>query len=120
REQLVPIEQAILDQPPANDSCLRQHFPEAQQLAFGAGIVRRFGYDFNRGRQDKTHHPYEIRLASGDVRITTRVKEDFLAEALFSTLHESGHAMYEQGVNPAYVGTPLARGASSGVHESQS
>lgn len=120
REQLVPIVQAILDQPPADDSCLRQHFPEAQQLAFGAEIVRRFGYDFNRGRQDKTHHPYEIRFASGDVRITTRVKEDFLAEALFSTLHESGHAMYEQGVNPAYDGTPLARGASSGVHESQS
>lgn len=120
REQLVPLVQAILDQPPADDSCLRQHYPEAQQLAFGTEIIRRFGYDFNRGRQDKTHHPYEIRLASGDVRITTRVKEDFLAEALFSTLHESGHAMYEQGVNPAYDGTPLARGASSGVHESQS
>lgn len=120
REALVPIVRAITEQPPADDSVLRQHFPENQQLAFGLEVIKRFGYDFNRGRQDKTYHPFEIRLASGDVRITTRVKEDFLGEALFSTMHESGHAMYEQGVDPAYDGTPLARGTSSGVHESQS
>ncbi|NLX08421.1 MAG: carboxypeptidase M32 [Chloroflexi bacterium] len=120
REQLVPIVQAITAQEPLDDACLHQHYPEAQQLGFGLEVIKRFGYDFERGRQDKTHHPYEIRLASGDVRITTRVKEDFLAEGLFSTLHESGHAMYEQGVSPAYDALPLGRGASSGVHESQS
>ncbi len=120
RDQLVPIVQAITAQPPADDSCLRLHYPEAGQLAFGLDVIRQFGYDFERGRQDKTHHPFEIRFASGDVRITTRVKEDYLGECMFSTMHESGHAMYEQGVDPAYDGTPLGRGASSGVHESQS
>jgi carboxypeptidase Taq len=120
RQQLVPIVKTITGQPPADDSCLRLHYPEDQQLEFGLGIAKKYGYDFKRGRQDKTHHPFCTTFSIGDVRITTRVKEDDLGDALFSTLHESGHAMYEQGVNPAYEGTPLAGGTSSGVHESQS
>ncbi len=120
RQALVPIVQAITAQPPADDACVRQHFPEAQQLAFGLDVIRRFGYDFNRGRQDRTHHPFMTKFSLGDVRITTRVKERDLTEALFSTMHESGHAMYEQGICRDYEATPLARGASAGVHESQS
>ncbi|MBN1680513.1 MAG: carboxypeptidase M32 [Anaerolineae bacterium] len=120
REHLVPIVQAITAQPPADDSCLRLLYAEDQQLAFGVDVIERFGYDLKRGRQDKTHHPFETKFSIGDVRITTRVQERFLAEAMFSTMHEAGHAMYEQGVNPAYEGLPLARGTSSGMHESQS
>ncbi len=120
RERLVPLVEAITAQPPADDSCLHQHFPEEKQLAFGLQVIRRFGYDFQRGRQDKTHHPFMIKFSLGDVRITTRVKENDLSEALFSTLHEAGHALYEQGIRMDFEGTPLARGASSGVHESQS
>lgn len=120
REQLVPLVQAITAQPPADDSCLRRHFPEAQQLAFGLDVIKRFGYDFERGRQDKTHHPFCTKFSIGDVRITTRVREDYLGEAMFSTMHECGHAMYEQGINKDFEGTPLAGGASAGVHESQS
>ena len=60
------------------------------------------------------------KFSLGDVRITTRVRENDLGEAIFSTMHESGHAMYEQGVGEELEGTPLARGASLGVHESQS
>ncbi len=120
RSQLVPIVQAITSQPPADDSCLHQHFPEDKQLAFGLDVIKRYGYDFNRGRQDKTHHPFMTKFSLGDVRITTRVREDDLGDALFSTLHESGHAMYEQGIDMAYEGTPLAGGTSAGVHESQS
>jgi carboxypeptidase Taq len=116
----VPLVQAITAQAPADDSCLRKHFPAAPQLAFGLEMAQRFGYDTERGRQDLTHHPFEIRFSIGDVRITTRVKEDFLGECVFSCLHEAGHAMYEQGVNWDYEGTTLARGTSSGVHESQS
>ena len=112
--------QAIANQPPTDDSCLRAHFPEAAQIEFGAAIAKAFGYDFARGRLDKTHHPFCTKFAAGDVRITTRVRENDLADALFSTLHEGGHALYEQGVNPAYDGTPLASGTSSGVHETQS
>jgi len=120
RQQMVPIVKAITSQPPADDSALRKHFPEAQQLKFAEEVVRQLGYDFNRGRIDKTHHPFTTKFSLGDVRITTRVKEDYLGEALFSNIHEAGHAMYEQGVELSLEGTPLATGTSAGVHESQS
>ena len=120
REQLVPIVKAITKQEAADDSCLHQTFPEADQLAFGWEIAQAFGYDTNRGRQDKTHHPFMTKFSLGDVRITTRAKENDLSEALFSTLHETGHALYEQGIDMSFEGSPLAGGTSAGVHESQS
>jgi carboxypeptidase Taq len=120
REQLVPLVQAITEQPPADDSCLLQPFPETDQTAFGLDVIKRLGYDFERGRQDKTHHPFMTKFSLGDVRITTRFKDNDLREGLFSTIHESGHAMYEQGICVDFEGTPLANGTSSGVHESQS
>ncbi len=120
RQALVPIAQAITSQPPADDSCLRKHFPQDQQLAISKKVAAQIGYDFQRGRVDLTHHPFETNFAVGDVRITTRVKENLLGECLFSVMHESGHAMYEQGVRPELDGTPLGGGTSSGVHESQS
>lgn len=120
RAQLVPIVQAITAQPVADDSALKRHYPEAQQLAFGEQVIRAYGYDFERGRQDKTHHPFMTKFSFGDVRITTRFKEDDLSEGLFSTLHEAGHAMYEQGIDRTYEASPLGGGTSAGVHESQS
>ena len=120
RQQLVPIVEAITSQNPIDDSCLRQIYPEAQQLEFSLKVLEHLGYDFHRGRQDKTHHPFMINFSVGDVRITTRVYENDLGQALFSTIHEMGHALYEQGVNRDFEGTPLAGGTSSGVHESQS
>ncbi len=120
RQQLLPIVQAITSLPPADDTCLRQVFPTQAQWDFGMQVIKVLGYDFERGRQDLTHHPFTIRFSLGDVRITTRLDEKNLGDALFSTIHEAGHGMYEQGINPAYEGTPLARGTSSGVHESQS
>ena len=120
RNELVPIVQAICNQPAADDGCLRGSFGEPAQLDFGLSVFKRIDYDFDRGRLDKTVHPFCTRLSAGDVRITTRVDESDVREALFSTLHEAGHALYEQGVDPALEGTPLGRGASIGVHESQS
>ncbi len=120
RAQLVPIVQAITAEPIADDTCLHQVFPEAQQLAFSLQVIERLGYDLHRGRQDKTLHPFMTNFSIGDVRITTRVREDDLSEALFSTIHEAGHALYEQGIALEFEGTPLAGGVSSGVHESQS
>jgi carboxypeptidase Taq len=120
REQLVPIVQVITAQPPADDACLHQYFPAAGQLAFGKAVVKRFGYDFQRGREDKSAHPFTTKFSLGDVRITTRVNEHYLGDALFSSMHEAGHGMYEQGICMDFEGTPLARGTTSGVHESQS
>lgn len=120
REQLVPMVQAITAQRPADDTCLRQHFAPEQKLAFGRMIAARLGYDFKRGREDLAPHPFTTSFSIGDVRITTRVDPDHFSGGLFATMHESGHAMYQQGIDPAHEGTPLARGTSSGVHESQS
>lgn len=120
RRELIPLVDAITRAAPADDRCLHQEFPEDAQLAFGATIASKFGYDWTRGRQDKTHHPFMTKFSLGDVRITTRVRVDDLSEALFSTLHEAGHALYEQNIDPAFEGTPLAEGASAGIHESQS
>jgi carboxypeptidase Taq len=120
RKHLVPMVEDITSGPAVDDSCLREHFQEAKQLAFGLEIIERFGYDFHRGRQDKTPHPFMTKFSLGDIRITTRVNENFLSEALFGAMHEAGHAMYEQGINMDYEGTPLADGCSAGAHEAQS
>ncbi len=120
RARLVPIVRAITSRPPADDACLKQHAPAADQLAFGLQVIRAYGFDFERGRQDLTHHPFMTKFSLGDVRITTRVREDDLTDALFSTLHECGHALYELGIDRSFEGLPLANGTSSGVHESQS
>jgi carboxypeptidase Taq len=120
REELVPMVKAIAAQPAPDDACLRQYFPKAKQLAFGLDVVKRVGYDLERGREDLTHHPFTTTFSLGDVRITTRVDENDLRGALFSTLHEGGHALYEQGISSALEGTPLAKGTSGGAHESQS
>jgi len=120
RRAQVPIVQTILAGEPAQDACLRAHYPDQEQMIFCEQVVRRMGYDFQRGRLDKTHHPFTTSFSIGDVRITTRVREDMLSECLFSNIHEGGHAMYEQGIDMKYDGTSLANGTSAGVHESQS
>ena len=120
REQLVPIVRAIAARPAVDDSCLQQSFPDAAQWDLSLEVIRKLGYDFERGRQDRTPHPFTTRFSIGDVRITTRIREDDLVEGLFGSIHEAGHAMYEQGIRPELEGTPLADGASDGVHESQS
>lgn len=120
RRELIPIVQTITAEPLIDDTCLRQNYPQAEQLAFGLEVIRQLGYDFNRGRQDLTHHPFQTAMSLGDVRITTRVDENQLSEALFSTIHEAGHALYEQGICTELESTPLGTGTSVGVHESQS
>ena len=120
RTILTPLVQTISEQQAVADDFLRTSFPEAAQWAFGEAVIKAFGYDFERGRQDKTHHPFMTKFSLGDVRITTRVQENDVTDALFGTLHEAGHGMYEQGIDAAYEGTPLGDGTSNGVHESQS
>lgn len=120
RTHLQALVKAISAQPQIDDRCLIQFFPEKAQWDFGVPIIKQFGYDFTRGRQDKTHHPFMTKFSLNDVRITTRFDEHYLAEGLFSTLHEAGHALYELGIDPNFERTPLADGASAGVHESQS
>jgi carboxypeptidase Taq len=103
-----------------DDRCLQGDFDEARQWDFGVQVLKRLGYDFDRGRQDRSAHPFTTSFSHDDVRITTRFHRDLVASALMSTVHEGGHALYEQGVAPALGRTPLAGGASMAMHESQS
>jgi carboxypeptidase Taq len=117
----VPLLKAIVESDvDVDDSILHQPFDERVQEQFGVEVTKKFGYDWSRGRQDRTAHPFAMGLNVDDVRITTRFYPDFLNAALFGTMHEAGHAMYEQGVGRSLARTPLAHGASLGVHESQS
>lgn len=120
RRALVPMVRAVAEQQDGREAPLSGAFDEAAQEAFGREVVARFGYDLRRGRQDRSVHPFSTALGPDDVRITTRFDPGLLPTALFSTLHEAGHALYEQGISRAYARSPLAAGASTGVHESQS
>ena len=103
-----------------DDRVLYRGFDSDLQLAYAANLVKRLGYDMERGRQDLSTHPFSTAFGPGDVRITTRVSRDFFNECLFGSIHESGHAMYNQGMGANIDRTPLWGGASPGVHESQS
>ena len=118
RAGLLPLVRAITARPLADDACLRRGAPAAAQLAFGRQVLAAFGFD--RGREDLTIHPFMTKMSLGDVRITTRAREDLLTDTLFSTMHECGHALYAQGIRADFEGTALAEPPSSGLDESQS
>ncbi len=120
RQALVPLIQSISKKPSPDTSFLTEFYPEEQQLLFCKQVAKDMGYDFNRGRIDKTPHPFMVSVGGDDIRITTRVKERMLFECLSSTIHEVGHALYEQGIAKKFEDTPVFHGASAGVHESQS
>ena len=120
RARLVPIVHAIAEREPPDDRVLHQPFDKQKQWDFGLEVIKDFGYDFDRGRQDLSVHPFTTSFSITDVRLTTRVDERYLPSALFGTLHECGHGLYEQGIDLALDRTPLADGTSLGMHESQS
>lgn len=108
---------------------LTRDYPAEQQRAFGLEIAQAFGYDLGRGRLDASAHPFEISFTRQDVRMTTRYQPNYLPGALFGIFHETGHALYEQGVDPALTRSALTTdflnlyavgGTSFGTHESQS
>ncbi len=118
RPRLVALREAVLgaDHQPA---ALHGDFAEAEQLMLSREMAEAFGYDFTRGRIDKAVHPFSSGSGS-DVRITTRTAPHDPFNCIYSTIHEVGHAAYEQGIDAAFAFTPLGRGVSMGVHESQS
>ena len=120
RPQQVALVEAIARRPQVDDSFLHLTYDEKKLWDFGEQVITQFGYDWKRGRQDKSAHPFTTHFGMDDVRITTRIYANNLTSGLFSTLHEAGHALYEMGVHPSLARTPLAGGASLGIHESQS
>ena len=103
-----------------DDKFLHQEYDVERQKEFARYIAEAVGYDFDRGHLGTAVHPFATSFSRYDARITSRWYPDFINPSLFGTLHESGHAMYEQGTHPDLARTPLARGTSSGIHESQS
>lgn len=122
KPDLVTLVQAIAAKGPGavDDSVLHRDFDEDTQRKFGEKVVKALGYDFRRGRQDRAVHPFCTSFGRDDVRITTRFDKNFLPMALFGSIHETGHALYEQGIAERYADNILADGASLGFHESQS
>ncbi|MBF9194973.1 carboxypeptidase M32 [Microvirga terrestris] len=129
RDGLLPILETARSRPQPRSDFLFRDFPEAGQRAFGLSLAKKLGYDLQRGRLDTTVHPFEVSFTRNDVRITTRYNQNYLPASIFGTAHETGHGLYEQGVDPAYTRTSLATdlvglyavgGTSFGAHESQS
>lgn len=99
---------------------LTRKVTKEQQRKFVMGVAEQLGYDFTRGRLDDTVHPFMLDLNRNDARITTRWDEHNFSMATFGVIHEAGHGIYEQSIDPKYDYTPLSTGASMGIHESQS
>lgn len=121
RSRIVPLAEKIKEshyQP--EDKILKQYFSIDKQKEFSLYILGKMGYDFQAGRLDETEHPFTTGINPGDVRITTHYYPNDFASALMSSMHEGGHALYEQNISDELKGTPLCTGTSMGIHESQS
>ncbi len=117
RPRLVALREKVLAAPAVPP--LDHAFDEATQMALAQELARAFGYDFEHGRIDKAVHPFSS--GSGlDVRITTRTAPRDPFNCFYSTIHEVGHATYEQNIDRAFLLSPIGQGVSMGVHESQS
>ncbi|GAB6091637.1 carboxypeptidase M32 [Spirochaeta dissipatitropha] len=120
RASLVDLVSRIAATKQVRTDFLTRKYAADKQEAFSRKIASELGYDFNRGYLTVSAHPFTIDLSSDDVRITTRYEEEYLPTALFGTIHEAGHAMYELGFAEEIKNTMLASGTSLGIHESQS
>eukprot|EP01027_Heterolobosea_sp_BB2_P016604 GEZU01023617.1.p1 GENE.GEZU01023617.1~~GEZU01023617.1.p1 ORF type:complete len:514 (+),score=160.28 GEZU01023617.1:45-1586(+) len=120
---LIPLIQAI-NNAKANanidNSVLKGTFPIKKQEEISSKICVALGFSMKDGRLDTSLHPFSTGLHRTDVRITTRYREDDFFQGLMGTVHETGHALYEQGLNAEYYGLPVADALSMGIHESQS
>jgi len=120
RQRQVAIIRTVADRPAPPAAFMSASYTETDIWRFAVDVVTAFGFDWTRGRQDKSVHPFATGIGANDVRITTRWVEGQPLALLFGTMHEAGHAMYEQGVGGEHQRTLLEGGASLGVHESQS
>jgi carboxypeptidase Taq len=120
KAELTPLVQRITHAQNVDDSVRGRGYPTEGQRQFSLHLLQQMGYDFERGRLDESAHPFTTSLGGNDVRVTTRYHEKDLFSAIFGTIHEGGHGLYELGVDPAYHGSCLGEGTSLGIHESQS
>jgi carboxypeptidase Taq len=121
RRELVPLITAVASARHKPDTAfLRREFPVHRQQIFGEAVAVAVGFDFEGGRLDTTMHPFFTHIGPGDCRITTRFSAQDFGSGFFAILHEVGHGLYEQGLDPRHYGTPMGEAASLGLHEAQS
>ncbi|GHH98242.1 carboxypeptidase M32 [Neobacillus kokaensis] len=121
KAKIIPLVKQISEsQNKPKTDFLFQAFPKVKQRELSLEILAQMGYNFDAGRLDETVHPFAIGLNPGDVRVTTKYDEQDFRTAVFGTIHEGGHALYEQNISKDLIGTPLCDGTSTGIHESQS
>ena len=120
KAQLVDYAAELRTKTQVKSDFLSRHFDKDKQWDLGLDLLKKMGYDFSAGRQDISPHPFTINFSSQDVRVTTRIDENDLANMIWSCIHEGGHALYEQGLPAEEYGLPLGRSVSLGIHESQS
>ncbi|WP_274361361.1 carboxypeptidase M32 [Paenibacillus thermotolerans] len=120
REKTVALLERIRSSANPPKNVFEGGFDVGQQEKFNLHLLPSLGYDLEAGRLDVTAHPFAVTVNCNDVRITTRYSENDPKSSLFATIHEAGHAIYEQGVNPEFEGSVISDGVSLGIHESQS
>ena len=120
RDELVPFVRRILDRPAPDASFLAGPYPHDRQLELSMRVLRDFGFDFEAGRQDTSTHPFCGGPGPTDVRLTTRTYDSLEPGCLYSSMHEAGHGLYEQGLVALAPRSAVAHAPSLGVHESQS
>ncbi|MEO8759399.1 MAG: carboxypeptidase M32 [Bacteroidia bacterium] len=120
RKELVPFVKQIQQAKQVDNKFFFQPFEKNAQWQFGIELLQQMGFDFNRGRQDISSHPFTTSFSQNDVRVTTRINENDFSEMIWSCIHEGGHALYEQGLPADQYGMPLGEAISLGIHESQS
>ncbi len=120
KSELKPLLKKIRKSKKISTKILKGHFDKDIQWQYGLNILKQIGYDFESGRQDISEHPFSTSLGPGDIRVTTRIDESDFCNMLFSTIHEGGHALYEQGLPASEYGLATGSYISLSIHESQS
>jgi carboxypeptidase Taq len=120
RASLVPFVKDLAAKPLHSTALLHLNYDKAQQWDFSVHVLKAMGFDFKTGRQDISIHPFTINFGAEDVRVTTRIDLQNLSDCVTGTIHEGGHALYEQGLPASEYGLPSGEAVSLGIHESQS
>ncbi len=120
KTELSDFAQEIFDRPKPNDQFLYKQYNKDLQIDFSKHLLKQMGYDFEAGKLDISSHPFSTSFSPLDSRITTRVDENYLFESISSSIHEGGHALYEQGLGVEDYGLASGNYLSLGIHESQS
>ena len=120
KERIVPLLRQIQEKPVPDDSFLNRYYPAEKQREFCLWLAEYLGFDLDRGVIGESEHPFTTSFHNHDVRITTHYYENQLDSAIFSLIHETGHALYEQDIDDDLTQTPAGTGSSMGMHESQS